>query len=647
MRKTASQTTSMPLPARRGVAAGDRLRSITSRLAGAVKRTLAPAGPRRLAAWSLAAGAIVATPAAAQLPQTAYVPAPYGEAGAPPPPQAAPVYSQDPAAIWPQQAGEAYHPYPAISPYGNFNTLSTTHVNRGGTWFKKIYQRDREFHFDARATWFNFDEAGKAVVGSEPLPGATSGIQIRNQGGRSNPNQPFVFGGVGNQNNQNNQGQGGGNADLTPGALLNIQNQLPPDFVFLGPGTFPYPFLADDTAPTTGADLEAYIRNDIHPVRTLRSLGEANSGGVRLNWGWDNGDGSGVEFFGVYSGLADSSFSRGRSTYRGMQINAAVLISQPANFVSLINGSIPLDTGLPTFPELGDALKIRGFSQKYDVFYGLDNEIQIFNGGLLAFAQNLYEGDAVRLRMFWGAEYMHVDENFTFNGIDSGSSGFDEDLQPNGGIIGGGGGGGGTGNLFFSQVTALQFATPTLTEFSVDRFFEAFLESEVQSHIAGPTVGLRYDFGNRNSDFQLSGTTTFGLFANHERKVVFGENIGEQTAMKTIYGIDFLTDAATGTPLPDGATAFKATEDSTHVSPMIRQAIDASIAVGAIVPPLRDTDFFGDCRLQVGYGVQLLGEVQRAGDQIRWRGFPDFPTIEQDRTSLLTQEANVGLQWTY
>ena len=613
--------------------------------------------PRRLAAWSLAAAGLgFASAAEAQLPPApTYAPAPQAGAGMAPPPQMAPVYSQDPAAIWPAQAGEAYHPYPKISPFGQFNVLSTTHENSNGTWFQRIYQKDRQFHFRSEAVWFNFEEAGKSVVGSNPLEGAVGPTQqIISDQPRSNPNLPFIGGG-GGVNGGGGAGGGGlgggaGDNDLIVGGLANIVTQLPTDFVFVGPGTFPYPFLSDDAAPTTGADLEAYVRNDVHPVRTLRDLGEANSLGLRLRWGWDNGDGSGAEFFGLYSGQASNDLTRGIDSYRGMDINAALIISQPGQFVSLANGSIPLDTGLPTFPEFGDALKVNGFSQKYDVFYSLENDITVYGGGLLAFAQTLVDAEAFRLRMFWGAEYTYIDDNFRFRGIDSGSSGFDEDLQATGGVLpggAGGGGGGGGGDTFFTQVTSLQFAVPTLTQFSPDRFFEANLSSTVDSHLAGPTMGLRYEFGRRNSDFRLSGTTTVGLLANHERKEIFGENIGEQTAMKTIYGIDFLTDPASGTPLPSGSTAFSDEKDTTHVSPLFRQDIDGSIAVGRIVPPLRDTDFFGDCRFTFGYGLTVLGEVQRPGDGVQWRGFPDFPTVKSDRSSLLVQEGRLGLEWQY
>ena len=631
MRKNASQTA--PTLWGRCLAAAARL---------ARPRDVVAAGGRRLAAWSLAAGAIAAaaTPAFAQAPPT-YPAAPYAGPGVPAGPQMSPVYSQNPETIWPQAAGPNYHPYPKISPYGDYNVLATKHENRGGQWFKTIYQKDRQSYFRTEASSWHFDEAGSEVVGSEPLPGAVGGLQIRSEVIRSNPNEIFVIG--------DDDGNGANIDNLAVGGLGGVLDQLPPDFFFIGPGTFPYPLQAVDAVPTTGADLEAFVRNDIHPVRTVGNLGDASSLGVRLTTGWDNGDGSGVEFFGVFSGNADFSYRRGQNEYRGMPVTASLVDALPTRTLSILNGAIPLDTGLPTFPAFGDALKVNGFAQKYDVYYGLDNTIAVYGGGLLAFSQTLVDRDAFRLRMFYGAEYMHVDEEFGFRGIDSGASIIDEDFQADGGLLPGGtqGGGGGTTTVFGSQPLGRFLPIPALTPGSPDQFFEAELNSTVKTHLAGPTVGLRYEFGSERGAFQLAGTTTLGLLANHERKTVFGENIGEQTAMKTLYGIDFLSDPATGVLLPDGATAFRDEQDTTHVSPMFRQDIDGSLAVGSIIPPLKDTSLFDDARLTFGYRVMLIGEVQRAGDGIAWRGFPQFPSARSNRTSLLTQEAKLGLEWNY
>ena len=585
-----------------------------------------------------AAALLSASAASAQQPLATpvYTDSPYVQPGAPTAPTI-PGYAQNPANLWPQGTPNSFHPYPRVSPHLQFNQLSEETYNDHGVWMQKIFNRNRRYHFDAEAAFFDFGDAGSAVIGSEPLEGATFGTQIISPIDRANPTD--AFSGLDDGNDAN---------PFLVGALPDILEQLPPDFVFVGPGTFPYPFLAEDAQPATSADLSAFVRNDLFPVRTLGILGKGRSVGTRLKWGFDNGDGTGVEFRGFYSGQVDASFERGLDEYQGMPINSTIVYSQLPQFLSIQNGSIPLDNGLPTFPEYGDALKVRGYSQKFDVFYSVSQDTELYGGGLLAFNRTLVDGTGFRVRMFWGADYFYLDEAFSFRGIDSGLSYPDEDFTADGGNLPGGqGGGGGGGNdVFFPQVFGGINAVPLLTPLSPDRFFRAELDSATQSHLAGPTVGLAYDLG-RGKNFRILGETTFGLLANHQRTVLTGNNIGEQTASKTVYGIDFLTDPNTGLARPENETAFKDSEDSTHVSPMLKQTINANINVGVIVPPLKDTDLFGDCYLNLGYGFTYLGEIQRPGDAIRWRGFPEFSSVREDRESLFVQDLNIGLRWDY
>ena len=612
------------------------------------------AGPwRRLARWArrgcgrnlaILAGAAAAGTAAAQ--DQTYVQQPYVT---PAPARVAPVYSQDPGVIYPGHIPETYQPYPKISPFSPYNVLSTNHENQGGTWFQRVYQKDRRNYFSAEAAFFHFNEAGGGVVGSAPLDGATGPfLQLNRTTGRSNPQFPFPV-----TNQQGAGGGQGGNAAADIEALDDILEQFPGDFILSGPGVFPYPFVATDANPDGLEDLAAAARNDVFPVRTLSNLGDARGEGFELQFGWDNGDGSGVEFNGFYTGDAEFNFRRGISEFAGMPIMFVPVAAYSDRLINVLNGSLPLETGLPTFNDAGDSLKITGFSQKFDVLYELEQDTVMYGGNVLAFAQTILDRDACRLRMFWGADYMYLDEQFGFRGIDSGLFYDVTDLQPQNGVLGtGGGGGGGGGNqgLFGFVDDAQGPPTPTSGIPGIvdtpDRFFEARLSSSAQSHLAGPMAGLRYDLGG-GKDFRVTGTTSFGLMANHTRVVIRGENIGEQTAMKTVYGIDFLNDPVTGDPLPAGTTAFKDSSNSTHVSPVLKQDVNAHILVGKVLPPLRDTDVFGDCYIKVGYGLIYAGEIQRPGEAIDWKGYPLFPSVVSDRESLFVQNGSIGLEWLY
>ena len=632
--------------------------SQTAADATATDETARPAGPwRRLARWArrgcgrnlaMLAGVAAAGTASAQ--EQVYAQQPYVT---PAPPAVAPVYSQDPGVIYPPQIPETYQPYPRISPFSPYNVLSTNHENQGGTWFQRIYRKDRRSYFSADAAFFHFNEAGGGVVGSQPLEGATGPfLQIQPTQFRSNPQFPFDSGDGGGAGGAGGGAGGGNNSAADIEALDDILEQFPQDFILSGPGVFPYPFVATDASPDGLEDLAAAARNDLFPVRTLANLGDARGEGVKFQYGWDNGDGSGVEFNGFYTGDAEFNFSRGIDSFAGMPIMFAPTAIYSGQLVNLLNGSLPLETGLPTFNDAGDSLKITGFSQKFDVLYELEQDTVMYGGNVLAFAQTILDRDACRLRLFWGADYMYLDEGFRFRGIDSGLFYDLEDFQPDGGTIGGGGGGGGAGGDLFTgfvddaQGPAVPSSGIPGIEDTSDRFFEARLTSDTQSHLAGPMAGLRYDLGG-GKDFRVTGTTSFGLLANHTRTIVQGENIGEQTAMKTVYGIDFLNDPRTGDPLPAGTTAFKDSESSTHVSPVLKQDLNAHLRIGKVLPPLRDTDFFGDCYLKVGYGLIYAGEVQRPGSAVAWRGYPLFPSVRSDRESLFVQNGSIGLEWLY
>lgn len=559
--------------------------------------------------------------------------------------QEAPMYYQGgqpdagAAAIAPVQYAPNQQAWPNISPYYPANVLSTTHINKRGLWMQEIAQKNREHYFSAEAVWFNIENPSVKAIGQSPLPGAVGGTgQIT---GPPVPSSVFVL--------------GDGAAGIRAGsALESLFDQLPPSFILAGPGIFPYPLLPFDEIDPLEADLDLVASSAAYPIRTLADVGAPSSVGTRIKWGYDNGDGSGLELAGFYSGEGHSTFTSGTDNINGFPINvisAAINLTQISEFR---RGAIPLDNGLPTFPVIGDNLGITGSTQKYDIFYQASHSTQLFGASASRFLTSLIRTRTTNVRLFWGADYTNIDDTFRFRGIDSGVTVDLEDLQSTsgalpGGNTGGGGGGttvtsnfGGTGNT----------ATPGLTPLSPDRLFEAWLNSNTQTNLAGPTVGLRYEFG-KGKKFKMWGETVFGLLANQERTVISSQNIAEQTHSKTVYGTDL--DAFSnpdGSARPDDFARATYSRSDTHVSPMFKQGIHAELAVGGLIPPLAGTALFENAVFTAGYQITVLGEIQRAGQAIYWRGFTgdranSFPFPISDRSIFTWQEANLGVEWTF
>lgn len=561
--------------------------------------------------------------------------------------QASPMYYQGgspdagAAAIYNQPFSAQQLPWPGISPYHPSNVLSTTHSNRNGLWMKDVAYKGRDYYFSVEAVWTDIKDSGSKPIGQNPLPGSVGGT-----GQLTGAPVPTIVPGAGV----------GTNGFLTP-ALESLFDQLPDDFVLIGGGVFPYPLLSFDEQDAVEADLDLVASNAAYPIRTLADIPQDSLFGSRIRWGFDNQDGSGFELSVYHLGDNDAKFSLGTDNLGGVPLTPTLINVNPFTLINVQLGAIPLDNGLPTFPTLGPDFGITGSTQKYDIFYEIANRSEIFGVSGSVFNTSLFSGKSARVRLFWGGDYTSVDETFSFRGIDSGGTLNLEDYQSDAGVLpggGGGGGGGGAGDILGGRPADFEgdIVVPALTPLSADRPIFAFLDSNTRSHLAGPTVGLRYDFGGGET-FNVWGETVFGVLINNERTVITSKNIAEQQHSKVVYGtaLDAFSNPD-GTPRADDFATATYERSETHVSPMFKQGIHAELAVGGLIPPLRKTFLFEDAKITLGYQVTIIGEMQRPGEAIYWRGFTgdpanSFPFPISDRSTLLWQEANLGVEWDF
>ena len=576
-------------------------------------------------------------------------------------PAGSPAGPQGPGALWPPTGNRDLHPWPAISPFEPANVKQTSHTNRKGLWFQDKPRMGRKYKFNTEGVWFKISQPDNDIIGSRiiPLEGNQIWLPTAPRFTPSAMNRPtsVAVGGAGG-------GGGGGTInDLEIGgsALDDVIDQLPPSVLLFSaePRVFPYPFISDETDPATGDDLITTVLNEpLFPVRTTDDISgdEHSSGGVRLTWGWDEADGTGFELSGFFMAQTDEEFRMGTPPTSGIPI------LDPLQGVTNLSGQVdptlfalPLDTGFSTFPLFPD-LNIVGFTQKFDLYTSLSYQTEAHGANFVVLNKVIARRGNALVRMGFGADYLYVGDSFGFVGIDSGLDYEIDDLEVTDGIVnaGGGGGGGagagGAGGGIDFVADNFNFVTPALTD-TVNEPFLAELDSNVESYLGGPTFALRYEAGGKK--FKMIGESAFSLLVNHERTRISGSNIGEQTAMKTLYGIDFLNETeaidagAAGATAPTRDTSFTDRDSHTHLSPMFKQSVKAELDLARTFPVFEKFYLTEHAKFTGAYQLSYINRMQRASAAINWQGFPLFPTVRSQYDDFYLHEFRLGLQMEY
>jgi len=514
------------------------------------------------------------------------------EYAAPGPGMAPPGYGPaNPGTMYPQGVPQGFNPWPQISPYGNGNLDQDTYLNRGGLWFEDLLYKHRDFYFGVDAVYgFNKGE-GNTLIGA-PIQ---SQSDLTN--GLTGYQPPTIAGPIG-------------------GATSGEQN---PSTIYGDRGVYPFPFYYID-----GGSVVSTPRNDLFPVRRDNVLGNVNAAGLQVRWGFDDADGVGLMLSGFYMAPNSQLFQVGQDNINGIPITPEVTDFARGKFLNPLGGSLPTNNGLPinvvsTDQTISDVFGAFGASQKFDILFSVERKIESAGANLAYYMAPLFKTSGVMLRPYVGGRYMYVNESFNFRGIDSGY------MYEIDGVTAGSTGANAVPSFRPDWTTAVQLYDQ----------FEARLNSNVQTHLAGPEVGLRYDLGGGDG-FKVWGATTVGLMANQSNMTLQGNNIGEVPAT-LFYGINMLEEDAT----------FASKSSHSRVSPLFEQTIAIDSRIFEALPYANEIPVLNTAIFHFGYTFTAIGQMNRPLDVVNWNGFPLTPTLNNNTQAFIYHRFNFGLEWKY
>lgn len=327
-------------------------------------------------------------------------------------------------------------------------------------------------------------------------------------------------------------------------------------------------------------------------------------------------------------------------------------------------GGLPLDDGsLRTF---SDGTTLGGVTVPYDLEFQMKLRSELYGGNVEWMMSPILSMGSLRVRPSVGARYFYLKESFGFLGKDSGlaytsttqqgggGGGQNQNLSPDikihappdgidndrDGIVDNAGGEasgtqnqGGQNNQNQGQLNFFSFH---------DHFrypITSYLNNDAEQHLGGAELGLNYDFGG--DSLVISGSTKFGVLANHARLRMNGDNIAMHTRESNL----LLASTDDATP-----NAFTSEQDTTHLSPMFEQSITAEAQLFQYVPVLRRFSLFEKARFRAGYSILLIGEVTDTAGSVLWQGNPAaglFPSINEKRNTFSTQNYSFGVSWEY
>jgi hypothetical protein len=543
-------------------------------------------------------------------------------APAPYPPQMpgmyqAPYGTNDPGVLYPPGTPPSFAPWPQISPYGMGNYSYDTHYNQGGTWFREILNKRRDYYFNVNALSTTTRGPGHATIGAQPVKlddvtRGPAGYPLPTYGEAAFPGA--TTGGT---------GTGGGTNTAT--------GPTPASRVYIDDGIYPYPYMRPSTTGTPASTVD----NNLFPIRSTRLFNEFNSPGIQLEWGFEEEDGSGLKLDAWWGFSSDQTFQRGTDSIDGVVIDQQLIFNTEGQFLFSRNGAVTYDTGIVLTPfQAVDAQGLFGATlgaQKYDVMYRVNVQSQAGGGDLQLMMPDLLPStSAIRLRPVYGGKYTFIGESFDFRGIDSGMS-----YNVVGGATGGGTGGGTGGTNTGATFRPVPWGTTGPNSIDSD-LFETQVSSRTRSHLAGPMAGLRYDFG-RSRNFKIWGQSSAGLMANYEQVRVNGFNAGENLITRLLLGTNML----------DGDSSFSDSETHAHVSPVFEQTFMSESKILAALPGTREIPILANANFRLGYTTTIIGNVARPADSIEWNGFPKSPKVDIDYMTWSMGRVNVGLEWTY
>ncbi len=542
-------------------------------------------------------------------------------------------------ALWAQgdPSGQYFHPYGGTPAYGDrfavpqYSGMQAAGYPPGGNAWPDVsaYGPDIDRHYMHNGFWFN-----KVISGDSRYFATLEGL-ITSTG--TLPQSPI----------------GAPDVNIvTPEVLLNDaqhNQQFFEKVVLSGNGTPERDFT--NTGAGTTNDVQ------IFPTATAGWLRQKlNSGGIRGTWGWWNPDDSGFQVQGWWQDSASTNYM---ASDFPLIINLNETNPSLPSFLTNVNFLDHLHPwfglALPGPDRDGDGLP--GVVVPYDVYVRFDHTASIYGGNLDWYFSPFYEKDYLKIRGVVGARLLQVNEFFSFQGADSGM-GYTLQTNPDFDSTGTGSGSGQSTpsipQLIIQSVDA-EFASPSPSVDGQQGLIFSLLQSRSNGTFAGPEAGVRIDVGGDRFKFWLQ--SKFGLLAYNSQRKINGYNIGDH--------FDILSPTA---PNPDGlpldpqvdgvsinptraagiqGTQFYESKTNTTVSPMFEQGVFVQAPLFSYVPVVRKISAFEKAEFQLGYTFLLLGGVYRPNDSIQWAQFPDFPTIQDQKSQFYTQNLSLGVHWNY
>ncbi|MBI1348504.1 hypothetical protein GC163_19695 [bacterium] len=400
-----------------------------------------------------------------------------------------------------------------------------------------------------------------------------------------------------------------------------------PDDVVVGDNNAPG-FLVLPTTTTTNntTNNAVLLPDDIVARHTWDDVeNHLSGGGFRGTFGWMNPNDTGVFITGFWA-------EEGSAVYDPH--NPIGDPSRPESTLSALYG-VPLfdgqgETSLPLQPgETEPVVVPGGGTQGYDMQYKLAWQSQAYGIGGGFMGSSFYSTDTIKLRPTFGLRYLNLRENATFDGQNS-NLGYLVSTGGSGTTGGGNNANNGTprGRPVPGSVVGVGLVDPLVSH----------LRSNTKSQLAGPEIGLALDLGGDKFLIQLQ--SKLGILANHSTREIDGFGIGRTQ-------VQVGSPAIVPIPLDPTLTSFQQQESTTSVSPSFEQSVMVRMPVLQFVPIIRKSRLFENAEFQVGYTWTVAGAVYRPGNVIDWAGYPNFPTINSNKTTWFMHSVSWGVEWGY
>ncbi|WP_150105967.1 hypothetical protein [Rubinisphaera brasiliensis] len=516
-------------------------------------------------------------------------------------------------------SGGEMNPYPGLDMY-RYGFQQT--INDDGLWFSEKLNARRDYKFGVEFMVPVYSEPGDSQFG---YGGTITGV------GATDSNPPFYFSSPRDPGDIAGGGGGGGGGGNT--------SSIATDF-----------------------ELQRYF-----PVRNFEGMfGNNGTTGIRLNWGFENEDGSGLYVNGWYGGESTNTFVRGAEPYRNYSpaLDPFGLVGNDPLYIlelNALNGSLPIDAGN------GVAERIT-----FDALYEMKFSQEAWGAGLQILRPAIAKSDWYEVRPIIGLRYIDIREGFNFRGMDSGAEyevlNFnDVDYATEFETL---------FNLDVGFVTTTNNATgeagfegrPVADSFNDDAVvvspsnvypltfyptnpYETQVNASTHSRVAGPEIGLKTDLGG-GDNLKVSFLATAGVMATSESLKLNGFGVYNHFVNRVDPDNDELTPdgGAIGTGvggLSDEETTFEDSSTVTHVSPTFDLSLSAEFRVFQYLPVVRKLQFMEDAKFRTSYGFLWVGNISRPQDSVNYTTYPVNPSLDPRRSGWTMQQWTFGVDWNY